>query len=328
MISGARNMIPIAVATAAAGIIVGTISLTGRPHQVVSAFIEALARPDQLPPQCSSLVAVMSLILGMGLPTTANYIVVSSLMAPVIVSLGRRARGSSFPRLSSPPHLFVFYFGILADDTPPVGPCRLRGGRASPARPHQDGLPRASPTNIRTALLPLHLSIFPNTELPPDGGRDRGRRSPPRSSWMSSPAVIGVFVGGHHFAMLVPSRRPRSAISSPGGERRGGGGRLPSSSPSLLPAARVAFLRPPSHPPLRPTSWQRLSTPSRREHSRRGSDACGSAPRGDGLPTNPDAARHDVRFVVRLGDGGDGEKEKLEATGPSLLRRSGRQGDR
>src|SRR3546814_12427533 len=62
--------------------------------------------------------AVLSLILGMGLPTTANYIVVSSLMAPVIVILGEQA-GLIVPLIAV--HLFVFYFGIMADVTPPVG---------------------------------------------------------------------------------------------------------------------------------------------------------------------------------------------------------------
>ena len=88
MISGARNMIGIGVATGAAGIIVGTISLTGA-HQVVGEFVEFLSGGSLI--VMLILVAVMSLILGMGLPTTANYIVVSSLMAPVIVALARRA---------------------------------------------------------------------------------------------------------------------------------------------------------------------------------------------------------------------------------------------
>ncbi|MBT3535304.1 MAG: TRAP transporter permease, partial [Rhodospirillaceae bacterium] len=115
MIAGSRNMIGIGVATGAAGIIVGTIALTGA-HQVVGEFVEFLAGGQLL--VMLLLVAVMSLILGMGLPTTANYIVVSSLMAPVIVALGAKS-GLIVPLIAV--HLFVFYFGILADDTPPVG---------------------------------------------------------------------------------------------------------------------------------------------------------------------------------------------------------------
>ncbi|MEM6762792.1 MAG: DUF3394 domain-containing protein, partial [Pseudomonadota bacterium] len=156
MISGARNMIPIAVATGAAGIIVGTISLTGA-HQVVSAFIEALAGGSLM--LMLILVAVMSLILGMGLPTTANYIVVSSLMAPVIVSLGA-SEGLIIPLVAA--HMFVFYFGILADDTPPVGLAAYAAAGISGGDPIKTGF-QGFAYDIRTALLPF-LFIF-NTEL-------------------------------------------------------------------------------------------------------------------------------------------------------------------
>ncbi|MEM8698288.1 MAG: TRAP transporter permease, partial [Pseudomonadota bacterium] len=115
MIAGSRNMIGIAVATGAAGVIVGTVSLTGM-HQVIADFVEYVSGGNLM--ILLLLVAFMSLILGMGLPTTANYIVVSSLMAPVIVILGAKS-GLVVPLVAA--HLFVFYFGILADDTPPVG---------------------------------------------------------------------------------------------------------------------------------------------------------------------------------------------------------------
>lgn len=102
MIAGARNMIGIGVATGAAGIIVGTVSLTGA-HQVVGEFVEFLSGGNLI--LMLFLVAVMSLILGMGLPTTANYIVVSALMAPVIVSVGAQS-GLLVPLVAV--HLFVF----------------------------------------------------------------------------------------------------------------------------------------------------------------------------------------------------------------------------
>ncbi|MBJ3776820.1 TRAP transporter permease [Acuticoccus mangrovi] len=156
MISGARNMIPIAVATGAAGIIVGTISLTGA-HQVVAGFIEALASGSLM--LMLIFVAVMSLILGMGLPTTANYIVVSSLMAPVIISLGA-SEGLIIPAVAA--HMFVFYFGILADDTPPVGLAAYAAAGISGGDPIKTGF-QGFGYDIRTALLPF-LFIF-NTEL-------------------------------------------------------------------------------------------------------------------------------------------------------------------
>ena len=156
MIAGSRNMISIGVATGAAGIIVGTISLTGA-HQVVGEFVEFLSGGSLI--LMLILVAVMSLILGMGLPTTANYIVVSSLMAPVIITLGA-ANGLLVPLIAV--HLFVFYFGILADDTPPVGLAAFAAAAISGGDPIRTGV-QGFAYDIRTALLPF-LFIF-NTEL-------------------------------------------------------------------------------------------------------------------------------------------------------------------
>ena len=154
--SGARNMIGIGVATGAAGIIVGTISLTGA-HQIIGQVIEAIAGDSLL--ILLVLVAALSLILGMGLPTTANYIVVSSLMAPVIVSVGAQS-GLIVPLIAV--HLFVFYFGILADDTPPVGLAAYAAAAISRGDPIRTGIVGFS-YDIRTALLPF-MFIF-NTDL-------------------------------------------------------------------------------------------------------------------------------------------------------------------
>ena len=156
MVSGARNMIGIGVATGAAGVIVGTISLTGA-HQVVGEFVEFLSGGHLM--LMLILVAVMSLILGMGLPTTANYIVVSSLMAPVIVALGAKS-GLIVPLVAV--HLFVFYFGILADDTPPVGLAAFAAAAISGGDPIRTGV-QGFMYDIRTAILPF-LFLF-NTEL-------------------------------------------------------------------------------------------------------------------------------------------------------------------
>lgn len=154
--SGARNMIGIGVATGAAGIIVGTISLTGA-HQIIGQVIEVISGGNLI--ILLVLVAVLSLILGMGLPTTANYIVVSSLMAPVIVSVGAQS-GLIVPLIAV--HLFVFYFGILADDTPPVGLAAYAAAAISRGDPIKTGVVGFS-YDIRTALLPF-MFIF-NTDL-------------------------------------------------------------------------------------------------------------------------------------------------------------------
>ncbi|MBU2963324.1 TRAP transporter permease [Citreicella sp. C3M06] len=156
LILGARNMIGIGVATGAAGIIVGTISLTGA-HQVIGTVIEVISGGNLM--VLLILVAVLSLILGMGLPTTANYIVVSSLMAPVIMTVGAQA-GLVVPLIAV--HMFVFYFGILADDTPPVGLAAYAAAAISRGDPIKTGL-QGFGYDIRTALLPF-LFIF-NTDL-------------------------------------------------------------------------------------------------------------------------------------------------------------------
>ncbi len=156
LIAGARSMISIAVATGAAGIIVGTIGLTGA-HQVIGSFVEYLSAGSLI--VMLLLVAVMSLVLGMGLPTTANYIVVSSLMAPVILSVGAQ-NGLLLPAVAA--HMFVFYFGILADDTPPVGLAAFAAAAISGGDPIKTGI-QGFMYDIRTAILPF-LFVF-NTEL-------------------------------------------------------------------------------------------------------------------------------------------------------------------
>ncbi len=154
--SGAENMVGIGVATGVAGVIIGTVSLTGA-HQVIGEFVEVLSSGSLM--LMLLLVAVMSLLLGMGLPTTANYIVVSSLMAPVIVTLGAQ-NGLIVPLVAV--HLFVFYFGILADDTPPVGLAAFAASAISQGDPLKTGI-QGFTYDIRTALLPF-LFIF-NTDL-------------------------------------------------------------------------------------------------------------------------------------------------------------------
>jgi TRAP transporter 4TM/12TM fusion protein len=156
LVSGARNMIGIGVATAAAGIVVGTVTLTGI-GLVMTEFVEFISGGNLM--LILIFTAVISLILGMGLPTTANYIVVSTLMAPVIVDLGAQA-GLIVPLVAV--HLFVFYFGILADDTPPVGLAAFAAAGISGGDPIRTGI-QGFTYDIRTAILPF-IFIF-NTEL-------------------------------------------------------------------------------------------------------------------------------------------------------------------
>ena len=156
LVSGARNMIGIGVATAAAGIVVGTVTLTGI-GLVMTEFVEFISGGNLI--LILLFTAFISLLLGMGLPTTANYIVVSTLMAPVIVNLGAE-NGLIVPLIAV--HLFVFYFGILADDTPPVGLAAFAAAGISGGDPIRTGI-QGFGYDIRTAILPF-IFIF-NTEI-------------------------------------------------------------------------------------------------------------------------------------------------------------------
>ncbi len=156
MVNGAKGMVPIALATAIAGIVVGSITLTGI-GQVLLDVIDALSNGNII--IVLLLTALISLILGMGLPTTANYIVVASLTAPVMLTLAAD-NGFLIPAIAA--HLFVFYFGILADDTPPVGIAAYAAAGIAKGDPIKTGL-QGFAYDIRTAILPF--VFFFNTEM-------------------------------------------------------------------------------------------------------------------------------------------------------------------
>ena len=156
LVAGARNMIGIGIATATAGIIVGSVSQTG-VGSALADVVEVLSGGNIM--AILVLTAILSLILGMGLPTTANYIVVSALLAPVIVTLGQQ-NGLIVPLIAV--HLFVFYFGIMADVTPPVGLASFAAAAVSGGDPIKTGVV-AFFYSLRTAALPF-LFIF-NTDL-------------------------------------------------------------------------------------------------------------------------------------------------------------------
>ncbi|PWR01560.1 C4-dicarboxylate ABC transporter [Meridianimarinicoccus roseus] len=156
MITGARNMIGIGLATATAGVIVGTVTLTGI-GQVMADLVEFVSGGNLV--AMLFFVGILSLILGMGLPTTANYIVVSSLMAGVVVELGAQS-GLIVPLIAV--HLFVFYFGIMADVTPPVGLASFAAAAVSGGDAIRTGFV-AFFYSLRTIALPF-MFIF-NTDL-------------------------------------------------------------------------------------------------------------------------------------------------------------------
>jgi hypothetical protein len=154
MVLGARNMIGIGVACASAGLIVGAITLTGMGLMMTD-FVEYISVGNVL--LMLALTAVICLLLGAGVPTTANYILVATLMAPVIVELGARS-GLVIPLIAV--HLFVFYFGIMADVTPPVGLASYAAAAISGDDPNATGL-QATWYSFRTALLPFVFIFNP-----------------------------------------------------------------------------------------------------------------------------------------------------------------------
>lgn len=156
LVDGARNMIGIGLATATAGVIVGTVTLTG-VGQVMADLVEFLSGGNLI--LMLVMVGLLSLVLGMGLPTTANYIVVSSLMAGVVVELGAQS-GLIVPLIAV--HLFVFYFGIMADVTPPVGLASFAAAAVSGGDAIKTGF-TAFFYSLRTVALPF-VFIF-NTDL-------------------------------------------------------------------------------------------------------------------------------------------------------------------
>ncbi len=154
LVLSARNMIGIAVACASAGLIVGAITLTGMGLMMTD-FVEAISAGNVFLMLC--LTAVICLLIGAGVPTTANYILVATLMAPVIVELGARS-GLVIPLIAV--HLFVFYFGIMADVTPPVGLASYAAAAISGEDPNATGW-QATWYSFRTALLPFVFVFNP-----------------------------------------------------------------------------------------------------------------------------------------------------------------------
>ena len=158
LVLGARNMIGIGVACASAGLIVGVITLTGMGLMMTD-FVEAVSAGNVL--VMLLLTAFICLLIGAGVPTTANYILVATLMAPVVVELGARS-GLVIPLIAV--HLFVFYFGILADVTPPVGLASYAAAAISGEDPNATGL-QATWYSLRTTVLPFVFIFNPQLLL-------------------------------------------------------------------------------------------------------------------------------------------------------------------
>jgi TRAP transporter 4TM/12TM fusion protein len=154
MYMGARNMASVAVTCACAGIIVGIVSLTGVGLNLASIVVDLSAGSLYLG---LFLTMIACLILGMGVPTTPTYIIMATLTAPALVAVGR-AQGLEIPLIAI--HLFVFYFGILADDTPPVGLAAYAAAGIARSDPVKTGW-YAFSLDMRTFLLPFMFITAP-----------------------------------------------------------------------------------------------------------------------------------------------------------------------
>ena len=145
---GALNMVGVGIAIATAGIIVGAVGSTGLSTNLII-VIESIAKDNVT--ILLFLTIILCLLLGMGLPTTANYVVVASLMATVLVDVGN-ASGFIFPLIAV--HLFVLYFVLMADVTPPVGLASYAAAAISGGDPLKTGL-QAFWYSLRTGILPI-----------------------------------------------------------------------------------------------------------------------------------------------------------------------------
>ncbi len=153
--AGGRNMVSVALATAAAGIIVGVVALG--LGGLITQIIDTISGGNIY--LMLVISAIASLVIGMGLPTTATYIVMASLTAPAIVTISA-FQGFVVPLMAA--HLFCFYFGILADDTPPVGLAAYAAAAIAKSPPIATGI-QGFMYDIRTAILPF-MFIF-NADL-------------------------------------------------------------------------------------------------------------------------------------------------------------------
>lgn len=159
---GGRSAATVAMACASAGIIVGVVTLTGLGFKIAAS---AIALSHGYLPIILLLTMVVSLVLGMGVPTTANYIITSTIAAPAIITFVAKGYGMSvidfleaYPELVLPAHMFVFYFGVAADLTPPVALAAYAGSAIAGSDPWKTGI-NAVKIGIGKYLVP-YLFIF------------------------------------------------------------------------------------------------------------------------------------------------------------------------
>jgi TRAP transporter 4TM/12TM fusion protein len=147
--NGTRNTVGVAMACAIAGVVVGIVSLTGLGQVLISLLLTVANNSLFL---ALVLTMIACLILGMGIPTTANYVIMATITAPIVIRMG-------VPVLAA--HMFVFYFGIVADITPPVALAAYAGAAIAKANPIKTGV-TATRLAITAFIIPYIFVFSPS----------------------------------------------------------------------------------------------------------------------------------------------------------------------
>ena len=169
--SGARNVLGVVIACASAGIIIGVVTKTGVGLKLASGLL-ALSGGMLLPTMFFTMIT--SLILGMGVPTTANYVITSTIAAPALIQM-------DVPVLAA--HMFVFYFGIIADVTPPVALAAYAASGISGGKPLLTGV-NASKLAIAAFIIPYIFVLSPELLMI--------NATPTGILWAVATAIIGM----------------------------------------------------------------------------------------------------------------------------------------
>ena len=148
LIAGSKNVLGVLIACATAGIIIGVVTKTGVGLKMATALLD-LAGGNLLPAMFFTMIT--SLVLGMGVPTTANYVITSTIAAPALVQM-------HVPVLAA--HMFAFYFGIVADVTPPVALAAYAGAGISGGNPMKTGV-IAAKLAIAAFIVPYIFVLSP-----------------------------------------------------------------------------------------------------------------------------------------------------------------------
>jgi len=145
---GARNVLSVLVACASAGIVIGVVTKTGVGLKLASGLL-TLSGGMLLPTMFFTMIT--AIVLGMGVPTTANYVITSTIAAPAIIQMG-------VPVLAA--HMFVFYFGIIADVTPPVALAAFAGAGIAGGNALRTGV-NAAKLAIAAFIIPYMFVLSP-----------------------------------------------------------------------------------------------------------------------------------------------------------------------